>query len=998
MAQFGTSFTWPYKIRLTIRPEYVPADFNDWTLVFDQDFNPIFQEPDSPLALNGPRPMGPHGGDIRFSLDKEGEQRLPCHIREATLAEDPADARFEVAVKLPFVSSSNLNIIWMWWGVPDVTQPSPAGEFGQFNTYRESAYAYIPDAYVDDVTDPENSPIVDTQGGLVLTPDEGLVGPSLDSTTNTGQIRYTPERNIMGTAFTTIFGYYKRGKGGGDRGSFLGENANNRFGHRTTAGDESLHLIVAGTTRTQTPQLPNNEWHAVAVKRDGTTWTSRANRVAGTTGSSTTVYPVDATIGMGTTANRAPDGIIDEYQIYTEALSDTYIDVTQDNLLNTDAPRGILTWGYVFYPEDITTGEPEVNSPTIHQTHHLGTENIETNHPRVNDAVLEAERLFIPENLRTGPPEIEGATLIYTNHLEADDLVGPAPVLQETILLLQIHRLTSTPIQTDAPELDESIIHQTHNIVKEQLAGSTPVLEDSFIHQTHNIIKEQFVGPTPELDDAFIGKGHLVMPEDLTGPIPVVGSPAFKGIHNFGAFDLWTTPTIWMPELGRPVFRERHNFVPQDIATPPPSKIVGVKVFIYLHPEENEIIAGVPEVNDADNRQLHKVRHDQTTMPTPDLGTAGITQTHRGIRPRDLPRYLIFQGHVYEPKFTDPTLNSTHEILADDLIGQAPEVNDATLTVVFNFDGDNIVGEAPVVGESDLTERYVFFTEGITGEAAVVNESEISQTHVLALEDLEGAMPFIDTSFLIQDHVFGGDGITASPPVLGEPELVMSVSYIAADIFTDEPVVGESIIDQIHNLAADQQSSPSPILGDSVLFIKETQELIAMSFRTGFPVVNRTGINGFDEPPPIEAPNAGVGTEGITLSRDAQIIRQLGYLRRYSPTQIRDAWHNTGQRMATPHTPVYGGGGLFKVNDINSSMNGAILLFLAPRFTPVDWSKYEITGRMGAPYPRNKETGTRLMRAYVLLTPDEVQAIEEDVDADFEAFYVRRKRIPLITE
>jgi hypothetical protein len=133
---------WSHRVALTISAAYIDEDLTNWTLVFDQSFMSFLTQVDGPLDADGDCPSLNGGGDIRFSSDEAGANRLACDIRDWSTDNTPANATCEVAVKIPSVSSSTDQTIYMWWGKSGETQPAVTDTYGQYNAY-DSDYELV---------------------------------------------------------------------------------------------------------------------------------------------------------------------------------------------------------------------------------------------------------------------------------------------------------------------------------------------------------------------------------------------------------------------------------------------------------------------------------------------------------------------------------------------------------------------------------------------------------------------------------------------------------------------------------------------------------------------------------------------------------------------------------------------------------------------------------------------------------------------------------------
>ncbi|WP_321991755.1 hypothetical protein [Marispirochaeta aestuarii] len=87
------------------------------------------------------------GGDIRFSLDKEGAFPLPADIIKFGYdsKRGSRDADIDIIVKVPVLPSAHCLTIFIWYLTEtEVTQPEPNSEFGRNNAYDKNWKSYHP--------------------------------------------------------------------------------------------------------------------------------------------------------------------------------------------------------------------------------------------------------------------------------------------------------------------------------------------------------------------------------------------------------------------------------------------------------------------------------------------------------------------------------------------------------------------------------------------------------------------------------------------------------------------------------------------------------------------------------------------------------------------------------------------------------------------------------------------------------------------------------------
>lgn len=74
-------------------------------------------------ALNG-------GGDLRFSSDSAGNNRLAAEVVEFVTDASTANRKCQVWVKIPSLSATNTTTIYVWYNKTGETQPSPSAPYG----------------------------------------------------------------------------------------------------------------------------------------------------------------------------------------------------------------------------------------------------------------------------------------------------------------------------------------------------------------------------------------------------------------------------------------------------------------------------------------------------------------------------------------------------------------------------------------------------------------------------------------------------------------------------------------------------------------------------------------------------------------------------------------------------------------------------------------------------------------------------------------------------
>jgi hypothetical protein len=141
-----------YRLPVTILSSAIDGNLTDFTVVITDEMAAVLSAVDGPLDADGTRPSINNGGDVRFSADEAGTQRLAVDVREWVTNNNPASGSLEVAVKVPTISAMSDTTIYLWWGKAGETQPAPGDPFGQFAAYDAGAWLASADGGASDRT------------------------------------------------------------------------------------------------------------------------------------------------------------------------------------------------------------------------------------------------------------------------------------------------------------------------------------------------------------------------------------------------------------------------------------------------------------------------------------------------------------------------------------------------------------------------------------------------------------------------------------------------------------------------------------------------------------------------------------------------------------------------------------------------------------------------------------------------------------------------------
>lgn len=125
------------RCELVIVAARVPDDVTNFPLLFTRS-----NLPSEMLDADGAHPAQDGGGDIRFTLDRNGSYVLPCEVVSFSTNANPALATAEIWVKMPFLSGSTNTSLWVWYDKPGASQPLPDDPGGAYEVW-DSTYVLV---------------------------------------------------------------------------------------------------------------------------------------------------------------------------------------------------------------------------------------------------------------------------------------------------------------------------------------------------------------------------------------------------------------------------------------------------------------------------------------------------------------------------------------------------------------------------------------------------------------------------------------------------------------------------------------------------------------------------------------------------------------------------------------------------------------------------------------------------------------------------------------
>jgi hypothetical protein len=334
---------WKYRMPITIDHNQVASDLTDWTFVFDQAFDSVLTSVNGPLDADGNRAILNGGGDVRFTSDLVGSNRLAVDVRAAITNNNPLNGELELAVKIPALSSSIDTTIYMWWGKTGVSQPVKSDTYGQFNAYDSNHEIVMNFRDWVDRTSHEydfDSTVGDPTIGNASSPIgryAAFDGDDIKSTTasvNHG----IGSGDFMHEAFARRIGTMANIEGIGSNSQYdpaIVFKSLNKWGAYFSGFSEStIHW----------PDL-TNYYNAVLNRVSGVMGYYLAGAACGTRSVSAAVNDGVHHLGGGSaTTGMCSNGRISEYKFHKASRSAGWIKANHDNLVNTS---GLITFGEI---------------------------------------------------------------------------------------------------------------------------------------------------------------------------------------------------------------------------------------------------------------------------------------------------------------------------------------------------------------------------------------------------------------------------------------------------------------------------------------------------------------------------------------------------------------------------------------------------------------------------------------------------------------------------
>lgn len=159
----GQFRSWQIRGQINIKSSQVDGTLTNYPVLIDEAILNSLPFDIWSIALNG-------GGDLRFSSDRNGDNRLACEVVTFNTATQVA----EIHVNVPSVSPTVDTPIYIFYGKAGVAQPASGAAFGRNATWN-SDYIFV--NHMDGSTDSTGNTAVQSFAGTVV---NGKVGQAVD--------------------------------------------------------------------------------------------------------------------------------------------------------------------------------------------------------------------------------------------------------------------------------------------------------------------------------------------------------------------------------------------------------------------------------------------------------------------------------------------------------------------------------------------------------------------------------------------------------------------------------------------------------------------------------------------------------------------------------------------------------------------------------------------------------------------------------------------------
>ena len=157
----------------------------------------------------------------------------------------------------------------------------------------------------------------------------------------------------------------------------------------------------------------------------------------------------------------------------------------------------------------------------------------QSNDPLINDNFIGAD------GFSTGNPQLATTTLAQTHTLTSVAIVTQDPVVSSTAIA-QEHSLTALGFNTGSPVANQVALTQNHSLVPTGFSTSTPEANQTTLAQGHSLTASAILTGSPAVANATMVEGENFAPPSFITGIPSVGSPTLTQDYTLTANSILT--------------------------------------------------------------------------------------------------------------------------------------------------------------------------------------------------------------------------------------------------------------------------------------------------------------------------------------------------------------------------------------------------------------------------------------------------------------------------
>tara|TARA_S200002703_G_scaffold94758_1_gene81805 strand:- start:302 stop:1696 length:1395 start_codon:yes stop_codon:yes gene_type:complete len=157
----------------------------------------------------------------------------------------------------------------------------------------------------------------------------------------------------------------------------------------------------------------------------------------------------------------------------------------------------------------------------------------QSNDPLINDNFIGSD------GFSTGNPQLATTTLAQTHTLTSVAIVTQDPVVSSTAIA-QEHSLTALGFNTGSPVANQAVLTQNHSLVPIGFSTGTPEANQTTLAQEHSLTASAILTGSPVVANATMVEGENFAPPSFITGTPSVGSPTLTQNYSLTANSILT--------------------------------------------------------------------------------------------------------------------------------------------------------------------------------------------------------------------------------------------------------------------------------------------------------------------------------------------------------------------------------------------------------------------------------------------------------------------------